>query len=252
MNASNRASLGHSFRDALAGERLSVIAEIKRRSPSRGKLRLDADAALLASQYRDGGAACLSVLTDNERFGGSVDDLRDAREATGLPVLRKDFLTTVQHVHESADMGAGAILVILADVDSERMLEMWEESHRLGMVVLTEVRTESEFECAIECGADMIAVNQRDDPKNSQITVDFGKAKRMARLFDQLDDGIIKVAASGIGLHDLTPICEIADAGYDAALIGETLVKASDPAAKLRELLASCGSHPRMPATASS
>ncbi|MCY4631410.1 MAG: indole-3-glycerol-phosphate synthase [bacterium] len=252
MNASNRASLGHSFRDALAGEGLSIIAEIKRCSPSRGALRPDADAASLALEYRDGGAACLSVLTDSERFGGSVDDLRDAREAADLPVLRKDFLTDLKDVRESADMGADAILVILADVDPERMSEMQEEALRLGVDVLTEVRTEEELELAVAYGAYMIGVNQRDDPKNTRITVDYNRAERMAGMFERFDDGITWIALSGMGVPGGTPLSAIADAGYDAALIGEALVTAADSSAKLRELLTSCGSRPRVAATASS
>ena len=249
MTLTNPASVGHTFREALSGEGLSVIAEIKRRSPSRGALRPDADAATLACRYRDGGATCLSVLTDNARFGGSPQDLREAREASGIPVLRKDFLTTRQDVHDTCDMGADAMLVIvadmiLADIAPEQMRSIQDLALTLGVDVLTEVRTEPELETAIEAGAYMIAVNQRDDPKQSRPTVDYGKAERMAPLFDQCDDGIVKVAASGIGVPDGTPIGVIADTGYDAALIGEALVTAPDPTAALREPL---GSNRRQP-----
>ena len=237
MNPQYPASLGNAFRGALSGDGLSIIAEIKRRSPSRGDLSPNADAASLASQYRDGGATCLSVLTDSVLFGGSAEDLRDAREAAGIPVLRKDFLTEFEHVHESCTMGADAILVILADVGARRMRELQDLALTLGLDVLTEVRTEQELEDAVGAGAYMIAVNQRDDPKNSMFTVDYGKAERIAQMFDQFDDGIVKVAASGIGVPGGTSISVIADAGYDAALIGEALVTAPDPTAALRRLL---------------
>lgn len=239
MRLKNPASLGWAFRSALSVEGLAIIAEIKRRSPSRGDLYPEADAAELARRYRDGGATCLSVLTDSERFGGSPDDLRSARAAVDIPVLRKDFLTTHQHVHDSFEMGAAAMLVILADVGPEQMRSLQDLALTLGVDVLTEVRTEQELEEAVEAGAYMIAINQRDDPKHSQPTVDYTKAQRIARMFDQLDDGIVKVAASGIGVPDGTPIDLIADAGYDAALIGEALVTAQNPTNTLRELAAS-------------
>ncbi len=241
MSSTGPASFGYAFRDALASDGLSVIAEIKRRSPSRGQLNPDADAATLAIQYRDGGAACLSVLTDSERFGGSPQDLSAARKAAGIPVLRKDFLTTMADVRASADMGADAILVILRDVGGQRMAEMQDVAFDLGMDVLTEVRDESELELAVECGAYMIGVNQRDNPRCAQFTVDYDKAARIAKLFDRLDDGIVKVAASGMGVPGGTPLGAIADAGYDAALIGEALVTADDPAERLRGMLASAG-----------
>ena len=239
MILTNPPRIGHAFRAALSGDGLSIIAEIKRRSPSAGALRPDADAAALACQYREGGATCLSVLTDSARFGGSPQDLRDAREAADIPVLRKDFLTTLDDVRASHEMGADAMLVILADIEPELMGPLQDLALTLGIDVLTEVRTEQELERAVEWGAYMIAVNQRDDPKDSQRTVDFNKAERMARLFNQFDDGIVTVAASGIEVHDGTPIGAIADAGYDAALIGEALITAPDPSASLRGLVTS-------------
>jgi len=224
------------FRDALRGEGVSVIAEIKRRSPSRGALRAGADAVALARAYEAGGAACVSVLTDGERFDGSAQDLRDVRAAVGVPVLRKDFLTSEQDIRETREMGADAALVIVADVAPVLPGPLHELAFELGLDVLTEIRTESELEAAAECGADMIAVNQRNDPKDAEFTVEYDKAARMGPLFDQLGPGIVKVAASGIGVPGGTTIAEIAAAGYDAALIGEALVVADDPAATLRSL----------------
>lgn len=230
------ASVGHRLRDALTAEGISIIAEIKRRSPSRGEMRMDAQAASFARAYEAGGAACLSVLTDADRFGGSPQDLREARAAVGIPVLRKDFLSTAQDVHESLAMGADAVLLILADVGAERAKSLQQLALTLGMDVLTEVRTDEELEAAVDHGAYMIAVNQRGDPRASQFTVDYGKAVEMSRMFDQLDAGIVKVAASGIGVPGGTPLAAVEDAGYDAALIGEALVTAPDPTAALHRL----------------
>ena len=231
------ASVGYRFRDALKSDGLSVIAEIKRRSPSRGAMRLDAQPASLARAYQDGGAACLSVLTDTPRFGGSREDLIEARSAVDIPVLRKDFIRDALAVHDTRKMGADALLLIVADIGAERCQRLQELALTLGIDVLTEVRTEEELEDALNHGAYMIAVNQRNDPKAPEFTVDHDKAVNMSRMFDQIDAGIVKVAASGIGVPDGTSFAAIADAGYDAALIGEALVTADDPAARLRGLM---------------
>ena len=238
---SDMAGVGHSFRDALNGDGLSVIAEIKRRSPSRGAMRLDADAASLARAYQHGGAACLSVLTDTPRFGGSSKDLIEARAAVDIPVLRKDFIHDALAVHDTHTMGADALLLIVADIGAERCQRLQQAALMLGIDVLTEVRTEEELEAALSHGAYMIAVNQRNDPKSHGSTVDYGKAVRMSRMFGQIDAGIVKVAASGIGIAGGTPLAAVADAGYDAALIGEALVTADDPVAMLRMLMRQAG-----------
>ena len=230
--------LGHRFAAALRGEGLSVIAEIKRRSPSRGALRADADAGDLASLYASGGAACLSVLTESERFSGSPADLQAAKAATGLPVLRKDFLRALDDVYASHEMGADAMLVILADIDPAQLPPMQELALSLGVDVLTEVRDEAELEAAADLGAYMIAVNQRDNPESAQFTVDYDKAVRVSNRFGAIDDRTVLVAASGMGVPGGTPMNAIAQAGYDAALIGEALVTAEDPAELLRRLLA--------------
>ena len=230
-------SLGYEFKRALLSDGLSVIAEVKRRSPSAGDLRADADAAELACQYRDGGAACLSVLTDGPRFGGSPEDLQRARAAAGIPVLRKDFLTTLEDVRTSSAMGADAMLVIVDDVDTSLLRPIHELALELGLDVLTEVRTAPELELAVAAGAYMIAVNQRSQPKDTRFTVDYNKAVEMSRLFAQMHAGIVTVAASGIGVEGGTGMADIVEAGYDAALIGEALVTAADPVAKLSALL---------------
>ena len=234
---SGLAGVGYRFNQALLAEGLSVIAEVKRRSPSAGTLNADVDAAEVACRYRDGGAACLSVLTDGPRFGGSPADLQRARDAAGIPVLRKDFLMTLEHVRESSAMGADAMLVIVDDVDPSLLRPMHELALELGLDVLTEIRTEPELELAAAAGAYMIAVNQRSQPKAARFTVDYNKAVTMGPRLAQLDPGIVTVAASGIGVEGGTGMGELVDAGYDAALIGEALVTAPDPAARLRALL---------------
>ena len=232
---------GHRFAAALRSDGLSVIAEIKRRSPSRGALNADADAATLASEYKAGGAACLSVLTEAERFGGSPEDLQAAKAVTGLPVLRKDFLRTLDDVRDSHAMGADAMLVILADIDHGRLPPMQELALELGVDVLTEVRDEAELNAAVDLGAYMIAINQRDNPESTKFTVDYDKAVRVSDSFADIDDKILLVAASGIGVAGGTTMRAIAEAGYDAALIGEALVVADDPPELLRDLLADAG-----------
>ena len=231
------ASVGHGFRDALQSDGLSVIAEIKRRSPSRGAMRLNAQPASSARAYQDGGATCLSVLTDTPRFGGSREDLIEARSAVDIPVLRKDFIRDALAVHETCAMGADALLLIVADIGAQRCQRLQELALSLGIDALTEVRTEEELEAALNHGAYMIAVNQRNDPKSREFTVDYDKAVNMSRMFDQIDAGIVKVAASGIGVPGGTSFAAVADAGYDAALVGEALVTADDPAAMLRSLM---------------
>ena len=234
------ATVGHRFRDALTKSSLAVIAEIKRRSPSRGTLRAALDPAETARAYERGGASCLSVLTDPERFGGSPDDLRTAKAAVAIPVLRKDFLRSAQDVHASVEMGADAVLAIVPDIGADQCRRLQDLALTLGMDVVTEVRDEAELEAAVTCGAYMIAVNQRNNPRATDFTVDYGQAVRVSRMFDQIDPAITKIAASGIGVEGGTPIEAIADAGYDAALIGEALVTAQDPAAELELLVSRC------------
>jgi len=236
MEVDERASRAGRFKQALlAGDDVAVIAEIKRRSPSRGDLNIGLDPADMAVAYRDGGAACLSVLTNQAMFGGSGDDLAAAATASGLPVLRKDFITTVEDVHESQQMGADALLLIVADLTGTRLAELHELALSLGMDVLTEVKSESELELAIEAGADIIGVNQREKPKSQAFTMDYQRAARLAPL---LPDHVVKVAESGIAVPGGTTMAEVRDAGYDAALIGEALVTTDNPVERLQDLLA--------------
>tara|TARA_Y100000590_G_scaffold440117_1_gene565122 strand:+ start:25838 stop:26626 length:789 start_codon:yes stop_codon:yes gene_type:complete len=220
------------FRNALAEPGLSVIAEVKRRSPSKGDLFPDLDPAVLAKQYFEGGAACLSVLTDGPHFGGSVQDLQDARSAVDLPVLRKDFTVDDIDVLDARLMGADAVLLIAAALSSAELKHLYLLGREIGLDVLVEVHDEGEMEAALEVGADLIGVNQRD---LYTFKVDHERASRMAAL---LPAGVIGVAESGVrGPEDAAALKEV---GYKAVLVGETLVTSGDPVAAVSALR---GSH---------
>lgn len=218
------------FRRALAdAERLAVIAEIKRRSPSKGDLAPSLDPYSLARTYEDGGAACLSVLTDGEFFGGSPGDLRAAREACSLPVLRKDFTVSPLDVVDARLMGADCVLLIVAALDAAELNELHRLAIALRLDALVEVHDERELDAALHVGATLIGVNQRD---LTTFDVDPGRAVRMAGL---IPDGVVKVAESGV--RDGDDARALGDAGYDAILVGETLVTSDDPGRMIAELL---------------
>jgi indole-3-glycerol phosphate synthase len=206
-----------------------VIAEIKRRSPSKGDLNAELDPATVAAAYAAGGATCLSVLTDAEFFGGSPGDLRAAREATALPVLRKDFTVGPLDVADARLMGADAILLIAAALDRRELGELHAFAGDLALDALVEVHDEAELEAAVSCGATLIGVNQRD---LVTFEVDHERAARMAAA---MPDGIVTVAESGVrGPDDAR---RLAAAGYDAILVGEALVTAGEPTVALQALL---------------
>jgi indole-3-glycerol phosphate synthase len=207
---------------------LAVIAEIKRRSPSKGVLNPSLDPAAMAREYEAAGAACLSVLTDGEFFAGSDDDLGAARAATGVPVLRKDFTVAPLDVADARLMGADAVLLIAAALDRRELIEYHRLATHLGLDALVEVHDEPELEVALECGATLVGVNQRD---LVTFEVDHDRASRMAVA---IPDGVVKVAESGV--RDGDDARRLADDGYDAILVGETLVTAGDIAATLRAL----------------
>lgn len=216
------------FAGALRGPGLSVIAEIKRRSPSKGDLALDLEPAALAKAYDTGGAACLSVLTDTAWFGGSAADLAEARAATTLPVLRKDFTVTEADVYDARLMGADAVLLIVAALDQAELAAFRALAAEVGLAALVEVHDEAEVQRALEAGAELIGVNQRD---LVTFEVDTARAQRVARA---IPDGVVKIAESGI--RDGDDCRALAGAGFDAVLVGETLVRAPDPAAAVRAL----------------
>ncbi len=219
-----------SFRAALlaAPGPIAVIAEVKRRSPSRGELAPRLDPAELARAYESGGAACLSVLTDEEFFGGSAEDLVAARAACGLPVLRKDFTVCEADLDEARAMGADAALLIVAALGDEELTRLLTRCRALGLDALVEVHDEEELRRALGAGADLIGVNQRD---LHTFEVDTARAERVRTA---VPAGVVTVAESGIGSG--SDLARLAGAGFDAALVGERLVTAPDPAAALREL----------------
>ncbi len=229
--AAERAGPARGFRDAIvAADGLAVIAEIKRRSPSKGDLAADLDPAALARAYAAGGAACLSVLTDAEFFDGSVDDLVAARAAVALPVIRKDFTVSVRDVADARLMGADCVLLIVAALSQGEVAELVDAAAHLGLDALVETHDEVEVDIAVAAGATLIGVNQRD---LVTFAVDPARAERVAAA---IPAGVVKVAESGIrGPDDAR---RLADAGYDAILVGEHLVTSGDPAGALRALRA--------------
>jgi indole-3-glycerol phosphate synthase len=210
------------FRAALAScDGMAVIAEVKRRSPSKGALAADLDPATLAAAYAAGGATCLSVLTDVEFFGGSPADLSAARQACALPVLRKDFTVSALDVVDARLMGADAVLLIVAALGDGELRDFLALARDLDIDALVEIHDEPELERAVAAGADLVGVNQRD---LVTFAVDTARAVRMA---PQMPEGVVRVAESGItGPADAA---RLAAAGYQAVLVGEALVTAGDP-----------------------
>lgn len=212
--------------DARSG--LAVIAEIKRRSPSKGDLAADLDPAAMARSYAAGGASCLSVLTDTAHFGGSADDLRVAWEACSLPVLRKDFTVSALDVCDARLMGADCVLLIAAALDDDELGTFHHLAGRLGLDVLVEIHDEAELERALAIGADLVGVNQRD---LVTFSVDHERALRMA---SKMPSHVVRVAESGVrGAADAK---NLHDAGYHAVLVGESLVTSPDPEGAVRAL----------------
>ncbi|MGI9022971.1 MAG: indole-3-glycerol phosphate synthase TrpC [Acidimicrobiales bacterium] len=217
------------FRACLtAPDGISVIAEVKRRSPSKGALAPDLDPARLATSYEAGGAAALSVLTDAKFFGGSPDDLAAARSACALPVLRKDFTVSEADVCDARIMGADAVLLIVAALSDDELRRFRRLAAELAMAVLVEVHDDGELDRALTAGADLVGVNRRD---LRTFTVDRSLAARLAA---RIPPHVVTVAESGV--QNAADVAELAGSGYDAVLVGETLVTAPDPAVALRAL----------------
>jgi indole-3-glycerol phosphate synthase len=207
---------------------LAVISELKRRSPSKGDLAPDLDPAVTAKAYEEGGAAALSVLTDRVFFGGSIDDLRDARAATALPALRKDFTIAEVQVYEARAIGADALLLIVAAFrDDAYLRELHELATDVGLAVLVETHDAAELERAVDVGARIIGVNSRSLHTFAE---DLGGAVALA---NQLPADVVAVAESSIRTPEDAQ--RVAAAGFDAVLVGEALVKADDPTALVRE-----------------
>lgn len=203
-----------------AADGLAVIAEVKRRSPSKGDLAADLDPSGVAAEYAAGGASCLSVLTDEEFFGGSADDLRAARSAVTIPVLRKDFTVDRRDVCDARLMGADAVLLIVAALDDAELADLHALAGSLTLDVLVEVHDERELDRALAVGATLVGVNQRD---LVTFEVDHARAVRVAAA---MPPGIVRVAESGVrGPEDAAAL---AAAGFHAVLVGESVVTSGD------------------------
>lgn len=238
-----RAAGQHAARNAIASIRRSdavtVIAEVKRSSPSKGALADIADPAGLARDYEAGGAAAISVLTEGRRFGGSLADLAEVRAAVDLPILRKDFIVSPYQVWEARAYGADLVLLIVAALDQSVLTSLVERVHSLGMTALVEVHDETEALRALDAGARVVGVNARN---LHTLEVDRGVFGGVAAI---LPSGVVKIAESGVrGPHD---VLEYARAGADAVLVGEALVTRGDPRSAVADLVAA-GAHPALQA----
>jgi indole-3-glycerol phosphate synthase len=212
----------------LRGVGSSVIAEVKRRSPSKGDLADIPDAAALAQQYAAGGAAAISVLTEERRFGGSLDDLRAVRAAVDVPLLRKDFVVEPYQVLEARAAGADLVLLIVAALDDDDLRRLHDLAREVGLAVLVEVHDEAETERAVDLGAELVGVNARNLKTLAVDPTTFG------RLAPLVPDDRVLVAESGItGVDD---VVRFVGEGARAVLVGEALVKDGDPTAAVRAM----------------
>ena len=217
------------FAGALRQPGVSIIAEIKRQSPAKGALRLDMDAPTMAATYADAGAACISVLTDEKYFKGSDADLVAVRQRVSVPVLRKDFVVSPYQVYEARALGADAVLLIVLALRPAEILEMSRLAQALGMAALVEVHSKEELGVALDVGADVIGINNRD------LTRMVTDLETTARLRPLVPSGVTLVSESGIRTAE--DIAWLAGLGVDAALVGESLVTAPDAAVLLRAFL---------------
>ncbi len=227
-------------RDFLAALRrpgVSIISEIKRQSPAKGALRLDMDAPTMAAIYEAAGTSCISVLTDQKYFKGSDADLIAVRERVTVPVLRKDFVVDPYQIHEARSIGADAILLIVVALTPDEIREMAALAQSYGMAALVEVHTEAELRIALEVGADLIGINNRD------LTRMVTDVQTTSLLRPLVPAGVTLVSESGIRIAD--DIAMLRDLGVDAALIGESLVTAPDAGDLLRSFLAAGGTPTR-------
>lgn len=222
----------HRFRQALLHDGVNVIAEFKRRSPSKGEIRVNANLKWIIQSYELGGAVAISVLTEEDYFAGSLDDLRAVKSTVDLPVLRKDFVFDEYQVYESAAAGADAVLLIVAALDDEGLLRLRRLAEdELGMDALVEVHTREEMDRAVNCGANLIGVNNRN-LHTFEVSLETSLSLAAAAPSET-------VLVSESGLHSSTDLSRLRDAGYRGFLIGETLMRSEDPAATLREFVSS-------------
>lgn len=217
------------FAAALRGEgEVAVMAEVKRRSPGAGEIRPGLNPAGLALSYQDGGAAALSVLTDETYFGGGLDDLREVRERVEIPVLRKDFVIDELQVDEARGAGADAVLLIVRILDDERLRALRERAEALKMSALVEVHGPEELARALDAGARVVGVNNRD---LSTFETDLAVTERLA---GAVPPGVILVSESGVRNGD--DVARMGRAGADAVLVGTSLLEAPDPGRAVSEL----------------
>jgi indole-3-glycerol phosphate synthase len=221
---------GRPFGEALAAPGISVIAEHKRRSPSAGTIRDGATVTEIVQAYERGGAAALSILTETQHFGGSLEDLQQAIAATDLPVLRKDFIVDRYQLYESAAIGADAILLIVAVLDHDDLFELHREARTLDLDVLVEVHDEHELERALDIDADIVGINNRD---LGDFSVDI---ERTYELLSDIPAGKTVVSESGFSTRE--QLEDLDRVGIDAVLVGETLMRAPDVEAACRTLTA--------------
>jgi indole-3-glycerol phosphate synthase len=222
---------------ALRGQGVSVIAEVKRCSPSKGALAAIADPAGLAADYESGGAAVISVLTERRRFGGAIDDLAQVRNRVEIPVLRKDFIITSYQLWEARAYGADLVLLIVAALEQQALVSLIERAESIGLTPLVEVHTKDELTRALDAGARVVGVNARD---LATLRVD---RTTFARIAPEIPGNVVKIAESGVrGPHDLLAY---AASGADAVLVGESLVTGKDPRSAVADLVAA-GTHPAL------
>ena len=219
------------FASALRGERVQLIAEVKKASPSRGVIRSDFNPAEIAQTYATNGASAISVLTEAKYFQGNINHLRDIRKALGnrLPLLRKDFIHDPYQIYESRAYGADSLLLIVAILRPEKLQELLRLSHELGMSCLVEVHNEAELEIALNSEVEVIGINNRD---LNTFNVDLTTTKRLRPLIPQ-----DRIVVSESGIKDRGDMKKLKKWGVDAVLIGESLISAPNIAAKMKELL---------------
>ena len=217
------------FRSALEGvASINIIAEFKRASPSKGAINIGADPAAIARQYDLAGAAAISVLTEEDHFSGSLQDLRDVREATTLPILRKDFVFDEFQIYEAAAAGADAILLIVASLEESKLSELSHTAEGLGVDALIEVHTREEMETAGRIGAQLIGVNNRD-LRTFEVSLDVSR-----ELVGCAPAGATLVSESGLRSHE--ELRELSGLGYSGFLIGESLMNSADPGIEIQRL----------------
>ena len=234
-----RTAVPHRLLQALKSEsaRLKIIAEFKRRSPSAGMIRRGVSSIDIAHQYQRGGACAISVLTDEAYFGGSIADLCTVRSSTNLPILRKDFILDPIQVYEAAIAGADAVLLIVAAVDDRSLRDLRQAAEdQLGLDALVEVHTSGELRRALNAGASLIGVNNRN-LQTFQVSLETSED-----LIAEVPDD--KIAISESGLHSAESLHHLHALGFDGFLIGETLMRATDPETALRDLIAAAEQRP--------